>query len=77
MGKPGFRYEFKRDAVAQITERGHPVAKVSQRQPATASRFGYARDATRLHFIPISRGTDIPNAPLQHSLVVKTCHRPS
>jgi transposase len=31
MGKPNFRDEFKRDAVAQITERGYPVAEVSER----------------------------------------------
>ena len=31
MGKPSFSDEFKRDAVAQITERGYPVAEVSQR----------------------------------------------
>ena len=31
MGKPNFSDEFKRDAVSQITERGHPVAEVSQR----------------------------------------------
>jgi transposase-like protein len=31
MGKPNFGDEFKRDAVAQITERGYPVAEVSQR----------------------------------------------
>ena len=30
MGKPNFSYEFKRDAVAQITERGYPLAEVSQ-----------------------------------------------
>jgi transposase len=30
-GKPNFSDEFKRDAVAQITERGYPVAEVSQR----------------------------------------------
>ena len=30
MGKPNFSDEFKRDAVAQITERGYPVAEVSQ-----------------------------------------------
>jgi hypothetical protein len=29
MGKPNFSDEFKRDAVAQITERGYPVAEVS------------------------------------------------
>jgi len=31
MGKPSFSDEFKRDAVAQITERGYAVAEVSQR----------------------------------------------
>ena len=31
MGKANFSEEFKRDAVAQITEGGYPVAEVSQR----------------------------------------------
>jgi transposase len=31
MGKAGFSDEFKRDAVRQMTERGYPVAEVSQR----------------------------------------------
>jgi len=31
MGRPNFSDEFKRDAVAQITERAYPVAEVSQR----------------------------------------------
>jgi len=31
MGKSSFSDDFKRDAVAQITERGYPVAEVSQR----------------------------------------------
>jgi transposase len=31
MGKGSFSDEFKRDAVAQITERGYPVAEVAQR----------------------------------------------
>jgi transposase len=31
MGKANFSDEFKRDAVAQITERGYPVAEVSKR----------------------------------------------
>lgn len=31
MGKANFSDEFKRDAVVQITERGYPVAEVSQR----------------------------------------------
>jgi len=36
MGKPNFSKAFKRDAVAQITERGHPVADVSQRLGVSA-----------------------------------------
>jgi transposase len=31
MGKANFSEEFKRDAVAQIVERGYPVAEVSHR----------------------------------------------
>jgi transposase len=31
MGKGNFSDDFKRDAVLQITERGYPVAEVSQR----------------------------------------------
>jgi len=31
MGKAKFSDDFKRDAVAQITERGYPVAEVSRR----------------------------------------------
>ena len=31
MGRASFSDAFKRDAVAQITERGYPVAEVSQR----------------------------------------------
>nr|WP_245482035.1 transposase [Agrobacterium sp. RS6] len=31
MRKSNFSEEFKRDAVRQITERGYPVAEVSQR----------------------------------------------
>ena len=31
MGKPNFSDEIKRDAAPQITERGYPVADVSQR----------------------------------------------
>ena len=31
MGKARFSDDFKRDAVAQITERGYPVAEVSRR----------------------------------------------
>lgn len=31
MGRGNFTEDFKRDAVAQIVERGYPVAEVSQR----------------------------------------------
>ncbi len=31
MGKANYSDDFKRDAVAQITERGYPVAEVSKR----------------------------------------------
>ena len=31
IGKGNFTEEFKRDAVAQITERGYPVAEVSKK----------------------------------------------
>jgi transposase len=31
MGKANFSDDFKRDAVAQITQRGYPVAEVSKR----------------------------------------------
>jgi len=58
MGKVNFSEEFKRDAVAQITERGYAVAEVSQwlgvsqhslyawkKKFGSASRSGDDRDA--------------------------------
>ena len=39
MGKGNSSDEFKRDAVAQITERGYPVAEVSQRLGVSAHSF--------------------------------------
>jgi len=36
MGKGNFSDEFKRDAVAQITQRGYPVSEVSQRLGVSA-----------------------------------------
>lgn len=36
MGTGNFSDEFKRDTVAQITERGYPVAEVSQRLGVSA-----------------------------------------
>ena len=38
MGKPNFSDEFKRDAVAQITERGYPVAEVSEGSASVSIR---------------------------------------
>ncbi len=36
MGKGNFSDKFKRNAVAQITERGYPVSEVSQRLGVSA-----------------------------------------
>ena len=45
MGKPNFSDEFKRDAVAQIVERGYPVAEVSQRLGVSPRTYaGYVAD---------------------------------
>ena len=44
MGKASFTDEFKRDAVRQITERGYPVAEVSQRLGVSAhSLYGWRK----------------------------------
>ena len=44
MGKPNFSDEFKREAVAQITERRYPVAEVSQRlEVSTQSLYTWKR----------------------------------
>jgi transposase len=52
MGKANFTEEFKRDAVRQITERGYPVSKVSQRLGVSAHsldewRRKYASDVSK------------------------------
>ncbi|MEP3431169.1 MAG: IS3 family transposase [Roseibium sp.] len=52
MGKGNFTEDFKRDAVRQITERGYPVAEVSQRLGVSAHslyawRKKYASEASR------------------------------
>ena len=48
MGKPNFSDEFKRDAVAQITERGYRVAEVSQRLGVSPhSLYAWKRQFTR------------------------------
>ena len=49
MGKPNFSDEFKRDAVAQITERGYPVAEVSQRLGVSQhSLYAWKRQLARV-----------------------------
>jgi len=48
MGKANFRDDFKRDAVAQITERGYPVAEVSKRLGvSTHSLYAWKRKFSR------------------------------
>ena len=42
MGKGKFSEEFKRDAVAQITERGYPVTEVAQRLGVVSQHSLYA-----------------------------------
>ena len=49
MGKGNFSDEFKRDAVAQITERGYPIAGVSQRVGVSAhSLYALKRKLARV-----------------------------
>lgn len=49
MGKPNFSDEFKRDAVAQITERGYPVAEVSLRLGiSTHSLYAWKRQFAKV-----------------------------
>jgi transposase len=55
MGKGNFTEDFKRDAVRQITERGYPVAEVSQRLGVSAhSLYAWRRKYTS----EASRGGD-------------------
>ncbi len=47
-GKPNFSEAFNRDAVAQITERGYPVAEVSQRLGvSTHSLYAWTRQLAK------------------------------
>jgi len=49
MGKPNLSDEFKRDAVARIIERGHPVAEVSQRLGVSPhSLYGWKRQLAKV-----------------------------
>jgi transposase len=61
MGKPNFSEEFKRDAVAQITERGYPVAEVSKRLGVSP----YSLYAWKKKFSRVSVGDD-RDAEIRH-----------
>jgi transposase len=54
MGKANFSDDFKRDAVAQITERGYPVAEVSARLGVSQ----HSLYAWKRKFTPSSGGED-------------------
>lgn len=54
MGKGNFTEEFKRDAVAQITERGYPVAEVSERLGLAHIHFTSGRGSSRRRWVPVA-----------------------
>ena len=57
MGKANFSDEFKRDAVAQITERGYPVAEVSQRLGVSQhSLYEWKKKFSKPHPAPARTG---------------------
>lgn len=60
MGKGNFSDEFKRDAVAQITERGYPVAEVSQRLGVSAhSLYAWKRKFAKAAFCESEKDAEI------------------
>ena len=60
MGKPNFSDEFKRDAVTQITERGYPVAEVSQRLGvSTHSLYAWKRRFAKVVSGDANKDTEI------------------
>lgn len=60
MGKGNFTDEFKRDAVAQITERGHPVAEMSQRLGVSAhSLYAWKRKLAKASFCETKKDAEI------------------
>lgn len=56
-----FSDDFKRDAVAQITERGYPVREVSERLEGSA----YSLYAWKKKFIKASSGDDEKGAEIR------------
>ena len=60
MGKPNFSKEFTRDAVVQITERGYPVAEVSQRlEVSPLSLYSWKRQFAKVVSIDAGKGAEI------------------
>jgi transposase len=60
MEKANFSDEFKRDAVAQITERGYPVAEVSQRlRVSPHSLHGWKRQLAVVLSVDASKDAQI------------------
>jgi len=55
MGKANFSDDFKRDAVRQITERGHPVVEVAQRLGVSAHSL---YEWKRKYAAPVDKGDE-------------------
>ena len=74
MRNPKFSDEFKRDAVAQITERGYPVAEVSQRLGVSQhSLYAWKRQLAKV--VPGDTGKDAEIRQLKRELVRVTEER--
>ncbi|MCL6252356.1 IS3 family transposase [Altererythrobacter sp. KTW20L] len=74
MGKANFSDEFKRDAVAQITERGYPVAEVSQRLGVSPhSLYAWKRRFAKV--VPGDAGKDAEIRQLKRELARVTEER--
>ena len=54
MGKVNFSEDLKRDAVAQITEWGYPVAEVRSRWTSVSIRFTRGRGSARSHLVAMT-----------------------
>jgi transposase len=79
MSKSNFSDDFKRDAVAQITERGYPVSEVSQR-PAIflgAMPAAYSLCQRRSKIRPLGRSKTRPLDVMRYAVlrVVPVVHR--
>ena len=74
MGKANFSDEFKHDTVAQITERGYPVAGVSQRF-GVSQHLLYARKRQLVRPVSGDAGTDAAIRQLKRELARGTEER--